>query len=180
MSTKKAKQLRKRSRERWALQLTVMRAGPKPQLDVPLVEPEIVAYTPALPSGAEVPIGTALNWWVQTVRCIRCGADLTGVPFHIDHVHPKSRGGPDKPENFQLLCAKCNMAKGALTMIEWAPWLVADDGHILTWRELQTEAESKAALPKYKKPRGHRRHRSHNIYHHQVRLRGLVGPLPGR
>jgi hypothetical protein len=43
-------------------------------------------------------------------RCIDCGSadDLT-----LDHVHPWSLGGSDKPENLQTLCRPCNSKKGA-------------------------------------------------------------------
>ena len=37
--------------------------------------------------------------------------------LHIDHVHPKSRGGCDSLENLQLLCASHNLAKGAAMAI---------------------------------------------------------------
>ena len=42
--------------------------------------------------------------------CFRCGTrrDLT-----IDHVVPRSRGGADDIENYQILCWDCNQAKGA-------------------------------------------------------------------
>lgn len=33
--------------------------------------------------------------------------------LEIDHVHPKSRGGKDELENFQVLCTTCNASKGA-------------------------------------------------------------------
>ena len=40
--------------------------------------------------------------------CFRCGTrkDLT-----IDHVVPKSRGGPDDIDNYQILCWDCNQRK---------------------------------------------------------------------
>jgi len=42
--------------------------------------------------------------------CLSCGAteDLA-----IDHVIPRSQGGPNDPSNFQVLCRSCNSAKGA-------------------------------------------------------------------
>lgn len=44
--------------------------------------------------------------------CRRCGAteDLT-----LDHVHPWSIGGPDTPDNLQVLCRPCNSSKGDRT-----------------------------------------------------------------
>lgn len=41
----------------------------------------------------------------------------TGRPLYrgleLDHIHPKSKGGPDTLENFQVLCTTCNTRKGA-------------------------------------------------------------------
>jgi hypothetical protein len=50
-------------------------------------------------------------------RCVRCGAtqDLA-----IDHIHPWSKGGPDDPENFQILCRACNSSKGASVVVTTA------------------------------------------------------------
>lgn len=33
--------------------------------------------------------------------------------LEIDHIHPKSKGGSDEAENFQVLCTSCNASKGA-------------------------------------------------------------------
>ncbi len=41
----------------------------------------------------------------------------TGRPLYrgleIDHIYPKSLGGPDRLDNFQVLCTSCNTRKGA-------------------------------------------------------------------
>lgn len=50
-------------------------------------------------------------------RCNGCGIEV--IRFHLDHIVPKSRGGTETPRNFQILCQKCNLSKGALTMEEW-------------------------------------------------------------
>jgi len=42
------------------------------------------------------------------LKCARCGADRG---FEIDHILPKSRGGPDDLDNYQVLCRNCNRAK---------------------------------------------------------------------
>ena len=57
--------------------------------------------------------------WLETGgRCPgvpgrRCGMVLPPEYFEMDHIHPKSRGGLDRADNFQLLCAPCNRKKGA-------------------------------------------------------------------
>lgn len=50
------------------------------------------------------------------LRCRACGSEES---LEIDHILPRSRGGSNRPENLQLLCAKCNGSKGAKTMEEW-------------------------------------------------------------
>ena len=49
--------------------------------------------------------------------CVYCG-DTEG-PFHIDHVHPWSRGGLHTMANLAVACATCNLAKGAKTVAEF-------------------------------------------------------------
>lgn len=49
--------------------------------------------------------------------CTYCG---TGQgPFHVDHIHPVSRGGTDDPENLCCSCAPCNLSKSDKTVSEW-------------------------------------------------------------
>jgi len=43
-------------------------------------------------------------------RCVQCGG---GSPFHIDHITPVAKGGLTTLENLQVLCAPCNLSKGA-------------------------------------------------------------------
>lgn len=49
--------------------------------------------------------------------CAYCGA--TGVDFHIDRIHPFSRGGTNDPENLTLACGPCNISKGDKTVEVW-------------------------------------------------------------
>lgn len=57
-------------------------------------------------------------------RCVRCGwRPGDPVPqkngralyraLELDHIYPKSLGGPDSFDNFQVLCTSCNASKGA-------------------------------------------------------------------
>jgi ATP adenylyltransferase len=44
-------------------------------------------------------------------RCALCGATQQDRPLEIDHIVPKSWGGEDVFDNFQILCKKCNQGK---------------------------------------------------------------------
>jgi ATP adenylyltransferase len=45
-------------------------------------------------------------------RCALCGATNKERPLDVDHIKPRSRGGKNVYENFQVLCSKCNRSKG--------------------------------------------------------------------
>ncbi|MGP3910329.1 RNA-guided endonuclease IscB [Nonomuraea sp. 10N515B] len=44
--------------------------------------------------------------------CAYCGA--SGVPLNIDHIQPRSRGGPDRVSNLTVACVPCNQAKNSM------------------------------------------------------------------
>lgn len=67
-----------------------------------------------------------LEKWAR--RCAYCGA--TNVPFQIEHIVPKARGGSDRASNLTLACTFCNVAKGTRTAAEF--------GH----PEVQTQAKA--------------------------------------
>lgn len=50
----------------------------------------------------------------EKAYCFYCGRQMTrwGMEFSVDHVTPKSRGGPDAPGNRVPCCITCNRAKG--------------------------------------------------------------------
>jgi DNA modification methylase len=48
----------------------------------------------------------------QEGHCNACSIELPIHQFEIDHVIPKSKGGGDYYENYQLLCGSCNRIKG--------------------------------------------------------------------
>ncbi|HEY6411900.1 MAG TPA: RNA-guided endonuclease IscB, partial [Ktedonobacteraceae bacterium] len=50
-------------------------------------------------------------------RCAYC--HRTKVPFEVDHILPRSRGGSNRVSNLCLACHACNRAKGAQTAAEW-------------------------------------------------------------
>ena len=53
-------------------------------------------------------------------RCQYCRTSqaLQGVPFHIEHLFPASRGGPTASENLTLICPSCNLGKAGATKVE--------------------------------------------------------------
>lgn len=44
-------------------------------------------------------------------RCRYCGDGPEGVRLHVDHVHPRSKGGSDDIDNLVTACESCNMGK---------------------------------------------------------------------
>ena len=54
-------------------------------------------------------------------QCAYCGC-LDG-PFHLDHIHPVSKGGLTTEGNLTVACQMCNSSKGNKTLNEWvSPW----------------------------------------------------------
>lgn len=69
--------------------------------------------------GAEYQQGTLAGYEVREFllarwgrACAYCGA--TGVPLNIDHIRPRSRGGPDRLSNLVVACVGCNQAKSSM------------------------------------------------------------------
>ena len=50
-------------------------------------------------------------------KCVYCGS--TNVPLEIEHLTPKSRGGPDTVDNLAIACHSCNQKKNNLTAEEF-------------------------------------------------------------
>ena len=45
-------------------------------------------------------------------RCALCGATNQERLLDVDHIRPRSKGGGNEYANLQVLCSKCNRAKG--------------------------------------------------------------------
>jgi 5-methylcytosine-specific restriction endonuclease McrA len=52
-------------------------------------------------------------------NCRYCGDRITVKTFSLDHRMPVARGGTFSKENVQIVCHKCNGAKGNLTASEY-------------------------------------------------------------
>ena len=55
----------------------------------------------------------------QGRKCVYCGNEYRYDELEIEHMIPKSLGGPDNIRNCQLACSTCNKAKGMMTDIEF-------------------------------------------------------------
>jgi hypothetical protein len=47
-------------------------------------------------------------------QCCFCGDKPPNAIIHVDHIIPRSRGGPDTLNNFATLCEDCNKGKSDL------------------------------------------------------------------
>lgn len=57
-------------------------------------------------------------YWFQDGMCAYCPSPL-GEKYHLDHMHPVSRGGLSDPTNLALACIPCNRHKKARTVEEF-------------------------------------------------------------
>jgi uncharacterized protein YozE (UPF0346 family) len=67
---------------------------------------------------ARYPISNSLRVEIlqrDNLRCVYCGHSpkSNGTTLEIDHIHPVSKGGSNKPDNLQTLCFECNRGKSA-------------------------------------------------------------------
>lgn len=68
----------------------------------------------ALKKGSQVGEVSFAQVWEEAKNCCRqCGREVASGSGHIDHIVPLARGGAHAQENLQLLCAPCNLTKGA-------------------------------------------------------------------
>ena len=62
----------------------------------------------------------ATRLWRRAIKesfnctCVYCGETYDFNELTIDHVHPRSRGGPTNTKNSVCACFKCNQDKGTL------------------------------------------------------------------
>jgi len=91
----------------------------------------------------------------DSFTCQYCGRTPPAVVLEVDHVIPKSKGGPNRIENYITACFECNRGKGKHSL-ETAPTAVADNLVLLKEKRLQLkeynrliekqEAEENAAI----------------------------------
>lgn len=59
-------------------------------------------------------MNTSLRWAVlerDSFTCVYCGRRPPDVVLHVDHKHPRSKGGEDTFENLVTACQDCNLGK---------------------------------------------------------------------
>jgi len=57
---------------------------------------------------------------LQNARCPCCEGFLNKSGYHVDHIMPVCKGGPNEEWNVQLLCPGCNSRKSGKDAFEWA------------------------------------------------------------
>lgn len=105
----------------------VLQARAKRELQIPMNgdderpwedwSPQILSEPPqrndlALLSPANPQSDRELLYVSQNRRCAGCEYELPMHVLTIDHITPRSRGGPDTIGNLQLMCHTCNAIKG--------------------------------------------------------------------
>jgi 5-methylcytosine-specific restriction endonuclease McrA len=87
-------------------------------------------------SGVEYQQGTLQGYEVREYllekwgrKCAYCGAE--NVPFEIDHIHPRSKGGSNRVSNLALACHSCNQRKGNLPLEQFLAKRPEQAGKIL-------------------------------------------------
>ena len=125
----------------WATRLKLW--APLTRIEVEQVQFDTQAIQTPEIDGTEYQRGTLFGWELRSYllvkygyRCAYCGKQ--GVPFEIDHICPKSRGGSDRASNLALACHACNQCKGNKTAAEF--------GHAEVEEQAQAPLKDAAAV----------------------------------
>lgn len=80
----------------------------------------------------------AFVFWRDEGRCRYCGDALQRRLATVDHLIPRSRGGPDVAENLVIACYDCNQRKANALISEVGMVLrhVSDVRTMAAWRAL--------------------------------------------
>ena len=106
----------------WANRLG--RFSPLASVSLELVKFDMQAIQNPEISGVEYQQGELMGYEVREYllekwgrKCAYCG--VKNVPFEVEHINPKARGGSNRVSNLTLACRKCNEAKGNQTAAEF-------------------------------------------------------------
>ncbi len=98
--------------------------APLERLDVERVKFDLTLMQNPEIAGVMYQRGDLVAWEIRAYllekfqRCfVYCGK--SNVPFEIDHVQPRSRGGSDRVSNLVLVCHECNASKANQTASEY-------------------------------------------------------------
>jgi hypothetical protein len=72
-----------------------------------------LGFTPLDPKRLFSNLERGILMRLQNGRCNACDCKITAKTGHVDHIKPYVKGGLTILENAQLLCAACNIGKGA-------------------------------------------------------------------
>ncbi len=81
------------------------------------------------------------------LRCQGCGQPKSQNDLEVDHIKPKSAGGPDVIQNRTLLCGPCNQLKGDELTLDELRQCRLEDGlmDIDWWKEKEHDRNSPIA-----------------------------------
>jgi 5-methylcytosine-specific restriction endonuclease McrA len=59
-----------------------------------------------------------------TIPCFYCNKALSQKEASVDHIIPKSKGGPNDPSNYLISCRKCNSDRGNTDIEIWVEKII--------------------------------------------------------
>lgn len=79
--------------------------------------------------------------------CVYCGATAatSGAHLHLDHLTPRSHGGLDVATNLVMACRRCNSARQAMTVAQFAAYASVVYGLTFTARGIRAQARRRLA-----------------------------------
>ena len=75
-------------------------------------------------------------------RCIYCSqtAEESGARLQLDHLTPRARGGKDEVTNLAACCHRCNRAKSAMTLGQFAAYAAVKFALVVDARAVRAHA----------------------------------------
>lgn len=70
-------------------------------------------------------------FYLQHGKCFYCGDYITRGDSSLDHLLPKSKGGPNTDDNLVVCCKKINQVFGDMGLKEKLKFLTSDSGSVI-------------------------------------------------
>ena len=95
--------------------------GTRPEIKAEIARRGRASYTPVRTAHPELLEEYSRSippaWRLEVLEkhgfcCVHCGKNLRRERWHMDHIIPFTKGGKRRKDNFQPLCAACNLKKG--------------------------------------------------------------------